>query len=646
MYISHLLDSLNNKQKEAVSAPLGNILVLAGAGSGKTRVLTHRIAWLLAVENNPPSSILAVTFTNKAATEMYYRIKNILGKHPCGMWIGTFHSLAYRILRIHYIEANLPKDFHIIDSEDQHKLLKRLIRYLNLDENYWSARQAMCYINAKKDEGYRPQKIDKYLHVIEATWQRIYAVYQEACERSGLVDFAELILRTYEMLRNKATIANYYRERFYHILVDEFQDTNHIQYSWIRLLANCKGYITIVGDDDQSIYGWRGAKVNNMQSFIQDFPQVKTISLDQNYRSTKNILKAANYLIANNKNRLIKNLWTNSDKGEYISLYCAMNEIDEAYFVVNKIILNHKNGLALKDCVILYRNNAQSRVLEEVLLHLRIPYHIYGGIQFFERKEVKDALAYLRIINNRNDDAAYDRIINTPPRGIGTKTIEIVRKMAQNRQLTLWQASIVLLQEKVLKYSSNLALQEFIKLIENIAQNIANLPLEIQTNLVIKQSGLWNMYQQEQGEKGQSRIKNLEELVNATEKYNNHYNKDMVPLQAFLSNIALNTSDEFTNHNKDTVQLMTLHAAKGLEFQQVFIVGLEEGIFPSQIAIKEQEQMEEERRLAYVGITRAIKKLTITYAQTRRIYGQKVFYCKSRFINELPQECILMAERY
>ncbi|AIN47032.1 DNA helicase II [Candidatus Palibaumannia cicadellinicola] len=636
-----LLKNLNHKQKTVVSAPKGNILVLAGAGSGKTRVLVHRIAWLLLIKHCSPSSIFAVTFTNKAAAEMRHRIKKVVGSHFGEIWIGTFHSLAYRLLRIHYIAANLPQDFQIIDSEDQQRLLKRLIRYLNLDEKEWPPRQAMWYINTKKDAGRRPQNIDKYGNQLEITWQRIYEVYQDTCDRTGLVDFAELILRTYEMLLNHDKLMHYYRERFNNILVDEFQDTNQIQYSWIRMLAGHKGHVTIVGDDDQSIYGWRGAQAENMQRFLHDFPSAQTIRLEQNYRSTKNILKAANHLISNNYGRLVKNLWTDRADGEHISLYSALNELDEARFVVNSIKVSKKNGKALKESVILYRSNAQSRVLEEALLHIKIPYHIYGGMRFFERQEVKDALAYLRLITNRNDDVAYERMVNTPIRGIGAKTIEVVRKIACERQLSLWQASLALLDERVLKSSTALALQRFIELVDKLTQDIVNLPLYMQTHLVIKNSGLWAMYKEEKGDKSQARIKNLEELVTAAREYlYKDDTKDILSLQGFLSHAALDAEKIQADACQDAVQLMTLHAAKGLEFQQVFIVGLEEGMFPSQMALEEEGGIEEERRLAYVGITRAITKLTITYAETRRLYGKQTVRRKSRFINELPPECI------
>ncbi|RLR17762.1 DNA helicase II, partial [Sodalis-like symbiont of Bactericera trigonica] len=435
MDVSDLLNSLNDKQREAVAATRGNLLVLAGAGSGKTRVLVHRIAWLLSVENCSPYSVMAVTFTNKAAAEMRHRIEHLVGTSQGGMWIGTFHGLAHRLLRSHHQDANLPQDFQILDSEDQLRLLKRLIRAMNLDEKEWPPRQAMWYIGGKKDEGLRPQHVESYGNPVEATWQRIYQAYQEACDRAGLVDFAELLLRAHELWLNKLAILRHYRERFTNILVDEFQDTNQIQYAWIRMLAGDDGNAMIVGDDDQSIYGWRGAQVENIQRFLDDFPGAQTIRLEQNYRSTSNILQAANALIAHNGGRLGKNLWTEGAEGEPITLYCAFNELDEARFVVNRIKVSQEQGGALKDCAILYRSNAQSRVLEEALLQTGLPYRIYGGLRFFERQEIKDTLAYLRLIANRNDDAAYERVVNTPPRGLGDRTLDVVRQSARDRQL-------------------------------------------------------------------------------------------------------------------------------------------------------------------------------------------------------------------
>ncbi|GKW11506.1 MULTISPECIES: DNA helicase II [Pectobacterium] len=641
MDVSDLLDGLNDKQRDAVAAPRSNLLVLAGAGSGKTRVLVHRIAWLLSVENCSPYSIMAVTFTNKAAAEMRHRIDHLIGTSQGGMWIGTFHGLAHRLLRAHHMDANLPQDFQILDSEDQLRLLKRLIRALNLDEKQWPPRQAMWFINGKKDEGLRPQHIESYGNPIEQTWQRVYQAYQEACDRAGLVDFAELLLRAHELWLNKPHVLNHYRERFTNILVDEFQDTNRIQYAWIRMLAGDSAKVMIVGDDDQSIYGWRGAQVENIQLFLKDFAGAETIRLEQNYRSTSNILKAANALIAHNGGRLGKNLWTDGVEGEPISLYCAFNELDEARYVVNRIKAWQEKGGALKDNAILYRSNAQSRVLEEALLQQSMPYRIYGGMRFFERQEIKDSLSYLRLIANRNDDAAFERVVNTPTRGIGDRTLDVVRQTARDRQLTLWQATRALLQEKVLAGRAAASLQRFIELIDALAYETSELPLHVQTDRAIKDSGLWSMYEQEKGEKGQARVENLEELVTATRQFSyQEEDQDLMPLQAFLSHAALEAGEGQADANQDAVQLMTLHSAKGLEFPQVFIVGMEEGMFPSQMSLDEGGRLEEERRLAYVGVTRAMEKLTITYAESRRLYGKEAYHRPSRFVGELPEECV------
>ncbi|AEI74695.1 DNA helicase II [Candidatus Moranella endobia PCVAL] len=643
MYVYDLLNHLNDKQREAVTAPRGNLLVLAGAGSGKTRVLVHRIAWLLLVEHCLPSSIMAVTFTNKAAAEMRHRIEQLVGTKQCGMWLGTFHGLANRLLHTHHQDANLPNDFHIIDSEDQLRLLKRLIKTMNLDEKKWSPRQAMWYICGKKDQGIRPYNVKIYGNQIEQTWQIIYHTYQEACDHAGIVDFAELLLRAYELLLNKPHILQQYRDRFTNILVDEFQDTNKIQYAWIQRLAGNNCSVMIVGDDDQSIYGWRGAKVENINRFLENFPDAKIMRLEQNYRSTCNILQAANVLISQNGNRLGKNLWTKSLKGELISLYCAFNELDEARFVVNSIKVSQEQGGALKDCAILYRSNAQSRVLEEALLQTGLPYSIYGGMRFFERQEIKDGLAYLRLINNRNNDAAYERVVNTPPRGIGDRTLDLVRKTARNQQLTLWQSSRHLIDERVLTGRASAALLQFLNLIDTLAAETAELPLHVQTDTVIKNSRIWSMYEHEKGEKGQARIENLKELVTATRQFQYNYEEqNVLPLQAFLSHAAIDTMDEQASFCKDAVQLMTLHSSKGLEFKQVFIIGMEEGMFPSPMSL-EEDRLEEERRLAYVGVTRAMKKLTITYAVTRRMYGKTVYHRPSRFIGELPQACVKKA---
>lgn len=641
MNASYLLENLNDRQREAVAAPRTNMLILAGAGSGKTRVLVHRIAWLLAVDKVSPFSIMAVTFTNKAAAEMRHRINMLLGSDQGGMWVGTFHGLAHRLLRAHYLDANLPQDFQILDSDDQYRLLRRIIKTLNLDESKWPPRQAMWYINAKKDEGLRPQHIESYGNPTEATWLRVYQAYQEACDRAGLVDFAELLLRAHELWLNKPHILQHYRDRFTNILVDEFQDTNSIQYAWIHILAGETGKVMIVGDDDQSIYGWRGAQVENIQRFLQDFPAAETIRLEQNYRSTNNILKSANALIANNNNRLGKNLWTEGADGEPISLYCGFNELDEARYVVSRIKQWHDKGGALKQCAILYRSNAQSRVLEEALLQSSMPYRIYGGQRFFERQEIKDALSYLRLVANRNDDASFERVVNTPTRGIGERTLDTVRQAAREKQLTLWESCEYLLREKVLGGRAAGAIERFLELIDALAKETMDMPLHVQTDRVIRDSGLRAMYEQEKGEKAQARIENLEELVTATRQFSyQEEDQDLMPLQAFLSHAALESGEGQAALHQDAVQLMTLHSAKGLEFPLVFIVGMEEGMFPSQMSVEESGRLAEERRLAYVGLTRAMEKLTLTYAESRRLYGKEVYHRPSRFIAELPTECI------
>ncbi|MDF7228042.1 DNA helicase II [Proteus mirabilis] len=641
MDVSYLLEGLNDKQREAVAAPRVNMLVLAGAGSGKTRVLVHRIAWLLSVEQASPFSIMAVTFTNKAAAEMRHRIEDLIGTSQGGMWIGTFHSLAHRLLRAHYLDAGLPQDFQIIDSDDQYRLIRRIVKSMALDDKQWPPRQGMWYINGKKDEGLRPQHIQTYGNPVETTWLKVYQAYQEACDRAGLVDFAELLLRAHELWLNKPQILEHYQHRFTNILVDEFQDTNRIQYAWIRMLAGQTGKVMIVGDDDQSIYGWRGAQVENIQNFLNEFPGAETIRLEQNYRSTSNILKAANALIANNSDRLGKNLWTEGAEGEPISLYCAFNDLDEARYVVGRIKRWHEEGGALADCAILYRSNAQSRIMEEALLQANMPYRIYGGQRFFERQEIKDALSYMRLTANRHDDASFERVVNTPTRGIGDRTLDVVRQVARDNQITLWESALQVIEHKMLAGRAIAAIARFLELIETLANETADMPLHVQTDRIIRDSGLKAMYEQEKGEKAQARIENLEELVTATRQFSyQDEDEDLMPLQAFLSHAALESGEGQADAYQDAVQLMTLHSAKGLEFSQVFIVGVEEGMFPSQMSLDEGGRLEEERRLAYVGVTRAMKKLTLTYAENRHLYGKEVSHRPSRFIGELPKECV------
>ncbi|MBE4182816.1 DNA helicase II [Vibrio parahaemolyticus] len=638
---SLLLDGLNDKQREAVAAPLENLLVLAGAGSGKTRVLVHRIAWLMSVEQASPFSIMSVTFTNKAAAEMRGRIEELMMGSASGMWNGTFHGICHRILRAHYLDAKLPEDFQIIDSDDQQRLLKRLIKAQNLDEKQWPARQVAWWINGKKDEGLRPAHIDAYHDPVTKTYLQLYTAYQEACDRAGLVDFAEILLRAHELLRDNKFVREHYQARFKHILVDEFQDTNNIQYAWLRMMAGPECHVMIVGDDDQSIYGWRGAKVENIEKFTREFPSVTTIRLEQNYRSTKTILEASNTLIANNTERMGKELWTYGVVGEPISVYSAYNELDEARFAVNKIKEWQDKGGALNDAAMLYRNNAQSRVLEEALIQAGLPYRIYGGMRFFERQEIKDALAYMRLMANRNDDAAFERVVNTPTRGLGDKTLETIRRAARDRGCTMWEASVAMLDEQVLAGRAAGALGRFIELITALEDDTLEMPLHEQTDHVIKYSGLFAMYEQEKGEKSKARIENLEELVTATRQFEKPEEaEEMSLLTAFLTHAALEAGEGQADEFEDAVQLMTLHSAKGLEFPLVFMVGVEEGMFPSQMSAEEAGRLEEERRLCYVGMTRAMQKLYITYAEMRRLYGQDKYHKPSRFIRELPETCL------
>lgn len=636
-----LLDGLNPKQRQAVEAPAQNMLVLAGAGSGKTRVLVQRIAYLLQERGVSPYELMAVTFTNKAAAEMRHRIADIVGFRYQGIWLGTFHGLAHRLLRAHYRDAKLPEDFQILDSDDQYRLVKRIIRGMNLDEKKWPAKQAMWFINGQKDEGLRPEHIDYSANPIERQLVEVYRTYQDACERAGLVDFAELLLRALELLRNNAHILSHYQQRFKHILVDEFQDTNAIQYAWLRLLAGHEAKVMIVGDDDQSIYGWRGAKVENIQHFSDDFSGVDVIRLEQNYRSSGTILRAANELIAHNEGRLGKNLWTEGAEGEPILVYAAFNEVDEARFVVSQIRSHLNQGGALLDCAILYRNNAQSRVLEEALMQEQLAYRIYGGVRFFERQEIKDALAYLRLMNNRQDDASFERVVNTPTRGIGQRTLELVRQIARERRMSMWNAASTAVSEKLLNSRAANAITGFSNMINQLALKTSEMELSEQTDYVITHSGLLAMYQNEKGEKAEARVDNLQELITATRQFVPDPNsEELSDLVAFLSHAALEAGDNQAEEDESAVQLMTLHSAKGLEFPVVFLVGVEEGMFPSQQSAEDADRLEEERRLAYVGMTRAMSKLYMCHAESRRLYGKESFHSRSRFIRELPQDCL------
>ena len=635
--LSLLLNSLNDAQRQAVAAKVGRQLVLAGAGSGKTRVLVHRIAWLIQVEQASPHSILSVTFTNKAAAEMRHRIEQLLGINPAGMWVGTFHGLAHRLLRAHWQEAGLSQNFQILDSDDQQRLVKRVMRELGLDEQRWPARQAQWFINGQKDEGLRPKHIQVNGDLFLGTMRSVYEAYEDACQRAGVIDFSELLLRALDLWRDQPDLLRHYQRRFRHLLVDEFQDTNAVQYAWLRLLAAGGDSLMAVGDDDQSIYGWRGAKIENIHQYTADFPDAELIRLEQNYRSTAGILKAANALIVNNTGRLGKELWTDVGEGEPLSLYAAYNEHDEARYVVETIESVIKAGAAREQIAILYRSNAQSRVLEEALLRERIPYRIYGGQRFFERAEIKNAMAYLRLLEGRGNDAALERVINVPPRGIGEKTVEALREHARHGRLSMWESMCQLLANKALKGRAASALGAFIELIETLSAKVKDMPLHLMTQTVIEQSGLIVYHQEEKGEKGQARVENLEELVSAARNFEStEEDAGLTPLSAFLGHASLEAGDTQAQEHEDSIQLMTLHSAKGLEFPYVFLVGMEEGLFPHKMSLEEPGRLEEERRLAYVGITRAMRQLVMTYAETRRLYGSETYNKVSRFVREIP----------
>jgi DNA helicase II / ATP-dependent DNA helicase PcrA len=638
MDISPILAPLNDAQRAAVTAPLGPTLVLAGAGSGKTRVLTHRVAWLVQVENASPHSILAVTFTNKAAGEMRGRIEAMLGMPSAPLWIGTFHGVAHRLLRMHWREANLPQAFQIMDSEDQLRAIRKLLKNMNLDEARWIPKEIMYFINARKDDGLRAKHLKDDGDPTRRQFIRLYEAYQEQCDRSGVVDFAELLLRAFELWRDRPDVLAHYRRRFQHVLIDEFQDTNGIQYAWLKLLAGAEGMPFAVGDDDQSIYRWRGARVENLHQYRRDYPGVKLFRLEQNYRSTGAILDAANALISNNSGRLGKNLWTSGERGDPIRLYAAFNERDEADFVVNRIReWTHKGGNR-RDCAILYRSNAQSRTFEEALLSARIPYRVYGGLRFFERAEIKDALAYLRLIFSRVDDASFERVVNLPTRGVGAKTLDVVRAYARANACSMWEAAGASIAE--LGARGGQSLHGFLALIEQLDRETRALPLHEMVDHVINASGLIAHYQQERGERGEARVDNLNELVSAARGFEPEGDAEMSPLASFLSHAVLESGEEQASEWEDSVQMMTLHSAKGLEFPVVFLCGMEDGLFPHQRSITDVDGLEEERRLCYVGMTRAMKQLYLTYAEQRRLHGVDSYGSPSRFIREVPTELI------
>jgi len=637
MDVSHLLDPLNDAQRQAVTAPLAPTLVLAGAGSGKTRVLTHRVAWLVQVEGVSPHGTPAATSPNTGAGAMRARIEQQLELPSAPLWIGTFHGIAHRLLRMHWREAGLPQGFSILDAEDQQRLVKRIIRGAGLDESRWVPREVTWFINAQKDEGLRPKHLKDDGDPTRRQMIRLYEAYEDACRRNGVVDFAELLLRSYELWKEAPGLVEHYRARFGHVLVDEFQDTNTIQYNWMKALVGASSIPFVVGDDDQSIYRWRGARVENLQQFRRDFPGTQLYRLEQNYRSTGNILAAANAIIANNGGRIGKKLWTDGGKGDRIKLYRAYNERDEAEFVVSRIRDWVSRGGSRKDTAILYRSNAQSRVFEEYLLAQRIPYRVYGGLRFFERQEIKDALAYLRLIANRDDDASFERVVNLPTRGIGARTLEVLRAHAKAHSVSLWQSALPCADELGARAAG--CLQAFLLLVDKLDADTRDLPLHEQVDHVIQASGLVGHYQKEKADKGEARLENLEELVSAARGFEPE-DGDMPPLMAFLSHAVLESGEGQAEEWEDCVQMMTLHSAKGLEFPVVFLCGLEDGLFPHQRSILDVQGLEEERRLCYVGTTRAMRQLYLTFAEQRRMHGMDSYGAPSRFLAEIPAELI------
>jgi DNA helicase-2/ATP-dependent DNA helicase PcrA len=639
MDVSHLLDGLNDAQRQAVASPLGPALVLAGAGSGKTRVLVHRVAWLIQVKGVSPHGILAVTFTNKAAAEMRSRIETLLERPSGALWIGTFHGLAHRLLRLHWREAGLPQGFSILDSEDQARVLRKVLKALELDEARWVPREILWFINAQKDEGLRAKHLKDEGDPTRRQLIAIYRAYEEACQRAGVVDFAELLLRAYELWRDHPALLAHYRERFRHVLIDEFQDTNAIQYRWVTLLAGAGGMPFAVGDDDQSIYRWRGARVENLAQFRRDFPGAVLYKLEQNYRSTGNILRAANALIANNAGRLGKTLWTSGADGERVKLYAAFNERDEADFIVSRIRDWVEHGGARREVAVLYRSNAQSRVLEEAFLNARIPYRVYGGLRFFERAEIKDALAYLRLVASRADDTSFERVVNLPTRGIGARTIDLTREIAREKGVSLWAAALQSVRTGLAQRAAG-ALGSFLELIERMAADVQGLELHEQVERVIESSGLIEHYKKERGERGEARVENLLELVSAARGFAPEGESDLQPLESFLAHAVLESGEGQADPYADCVQMMTLHSAKGLEFPVVFMAGMEDGLFPHQRSVSDLASLEEERRLCYVGATRAMRQLYITYAEQRRLFGIDQYGQPSRFIHELPAELV------
>ena len=624
-----LLDNLNSEQLAAVTLPDHSALILAGAGSGKTRVLTTRIAWLVQTGNVSPNGVLAVTFTNKAAKEMLARISAMLPINTRGMWVGTFHGLCNRFLRAHHRDAGLPQLFQILDSQDQHAAVKRVLKSLNVDEDRFPAREAQYFINAAKEEGKRARDVE-IADEITRRFADIHAAYDEQCQREGVVDFAELLLRTYEVLTKNEVLREHYRSRFRHILVDEFQDTNRLQYRWLKLLAGPKNIVFAVGDDDQSIYAFRGANVGNMAEFERDFRVENVIRLEQNYRSHGHILAAANALITHNRKRLGKNLWTAAGEGEPVRVYEAQSDGYEASWLAEEVQSLRRDGLRLADMGVLYRSNAQSRVIEHALFSNGLPYRVYGGLRFFERMEIKHALAYLRLAANTDDDGAFLRVANLPARGIGARTLEQLQDAAKSGGASLYKAA------SGLSGKAGAALAAFVRIVESLKTETRGLPLPEAVEVMLEKSGLIAHYKNEKD--GADRVENLNELVNAAAAFVNEEAEH--DLAAFLAHAALESGENQAAEGTDALQLMTVHSAKGLEFHAVFITGLEEGLFPHEQSIHEDDGLEEERRLMYVAITRARTRLYVSFAQTRMLHGQTRYNVASRFLDEIPGEVV------
>ncbi len=640
MDVSEIFETLNEPQRKAVTSEAQSLLVLAGAGSGKTRVIAHRVAWLIKAQNVNPHSILTVTFTNKASREMRGRIEDIVQEEMGNFWCGTFHGISHRLLRTHWEEAGLRKEFSILDSEDQHRVIKRVVKSMGLDDTKWPPRQIQWFINKQKDECLRSKDVEVTDDYFTEKMVEIYKVYEELCERESLVDFGELLLRVYVLLKTNGQVLRHYQRRFSHILVDEFQDTNEVQYQFLKMLAASGSNFIAVGDDDQSIYGWRGAKSENINRFTTDYKNTEIIRLEQNYRSTSVILNAANEVIKNNQGRLGKELWTDQKEGEPISVYSAYNEDDEARFVVGSIQNWVAQGRNLDEVAILYRSNAQSRVLEEAILRESLPYKIYGGLRFYERAEIKNAMSYLKLVYGREDDAAFERVINIPPRGIGVKTIEIIRSKAMEGKTSLWKACQELLDNDGFTSRAAQSIEGFMNSFDTLESDTKDLQLWEIVDITIERSGLIEYHKKEAGEKGRTRVENLSELVGAAKDFepDSFDELDESSLKMFIDHAALDAGETQASEHELAIQLMTLHSAKGLEFPLVFITGFEEGLFPHKLSIEDPNQLQEERRLCYVGMTRSMEKLFVTHAEMRNLYGSESFNPASRFLREIPEE--------